>query len=105
MSVLPQGGTGVVGVQYFHRMTMWWTYGWMPLLQQGGSGIKPMTANIYFLLCVPFALHNWIQCVLNYFYSPQPFPCDNYGFNQVGSFFPFAVRGFYFSNGLDLRLT
>jgi hypothetical protein len=26
MSLLPQGGTGVVGVQYFHRMTMWWTY-------------------------------------------------------------------------------
>jgi hypothetical protein len=48
MSVLPQGGTGVVGVQYFHRMTMWWTYGWMPLLQQGGSGIKPMNDLFYY---------------------------------------------------------
>ena len=48
MSLLPQGGTGVVGVQYFHRMTMWWTYGWMPLLQQGGSGIKPLNDLFYY---------------------------------------------------------
>jgi hypothetical protein len=29
-------------------MTMWWTYGWMPLLQQGGSGIKPMNDLFYY---------------------------------------------------------
>jgi len=32
----------------FHTVEMWWTYGWMPLLQQGGSGIKPLNDLFYY---------------------------------------------------------